>query len=52
MSSRFQPPAGSVVAVRAAAMRVRTAREGGRERLRCPSRELMLPEIGYVPGTG
>jgi ATP-dependent DNA helicase RecQ len=49
MSSKFRPPKGEVVAVRVAAMLVRHAREDERERVRCSSWELVLPEIEYVP---
>jgi ATP-dependent DNA helicase RecQ len=52
MSSSFQPPPGSLVAVRVAAMLARHAREGERERLRCSSWELVIPEIEYVIAAG
>ncbi|HRP96570.1 MAG TPA: RecQ family ATP-dependent DNA helicase [Rhodocyclaceae bacterium] len=48
MSSKFQPPPGELVAVRVAAMLVRTAR-AGEEGLRSTRWELVLPEIEYRP---
>lgn len=49
MSSKFEPPEGTIVAVRVAAVLVRHAPEGEQEGLRCASWELVLPEIEYVP---
>ena len=49
MSSKFQPPAGVIVAVRVAAMLVRQARESEQGVVKCASWELVLPEIEYVP---
>lgn len=49
MSSKFQPPAGTIVAVRVAAMLVRQARESEQGVVKCASWELVLPEIEYVP---
>ena len=49
MSSKFQPPAGTIVAVRVAAMLVRHARDSELAVVKCPSWELVLPEFEYVP---
>ena len=49
MSSKFQPPAGRIVAVRVAIVLVRHARESAQDGLRNVSWELVLPEIEYVP---
>lgn len=49
MSSKFQPPVGEAVAVRVAAMLVRYRRADEQD-LKCPSWELVLPGIEYVPG--
>ena len=48
MAAKFQPPAGEIVAVRVAAVLVRTAK--GDEGLRCERWELVLAEVEYVPG--
>ncbi|WP_230411857.1 RecQ family ATP-dependent DNA helicase [Denitromonas iodatirespirans] len=47
MSSKFNPPAGAIVAVRVAAVLVRQAREREQGRVKCSSWELVLPEIEY-----
>ncbi len=49
MSSKFQPPAGKIVAVRVASIMVRHARDNTQEGLKCASWELVLPEIDYAP---
>ena len=49
MSSKFQPPAGRIVAVRVAAILVRQARESEQGVVKCASWELVLPEFEYVP---
>jgi len=51
MSSKFQPPAGTIVAVRVAAMLVRQARESEQGVVKCASWELVLPEFEYVPAS-
>ncbi|MGD9871831.1 MAG: RecQ family ATP-dependent DNA helicase, partial [Thauera sp.] len=51
MSSKFQPPAGTIVAVRVAAILVRQARESEQGVVKCASWELVLPEIEYVPAS-
>lgn len=48
MSSKFQPPNGEIVAVRVAAVLVRSAREG-EQGLRSARWEPVLPEIEYLP---
>jgi ATP-dependent DNA helicase RecQ len=52
MSSKFQPPDGEIITVRAAAVLVRQAKGNGQEGLKCESWELVLPEIEYVPRVG
>ncbi len=49
MSSKFQPPEGEIVGVRAALILVRCARANEHQGLRSTSWELVLPEIEYVP---
>lgn len=49
MSSKFQPPAARIVAVRVSAILVRHA-QGNEEELKCACWELVLPEIEYAPG--
>ncbi len=50
MAAKFQPPAGEIVAVRVAAVLVRTAK--GDEGLRCERWELVLAEVEYRPSSG
>lgn len=47
MAEKFQPPTGEIVAVRVAAVLVRTAK--GDEGLRCERWELVLAEVEYKP---
>ena len=49
MSSKFRPPAGRIVGARVALILVRHAGQDERRGLRCPSWELVLPEIEYIP---
>jgi ATP-dependent DNA helicase RecQ len=49
MASKFQPPAGRIVAVRVAAILARHLRESEQGRVKCEMWELVLPEIEYVP---
>lgn len=49
MASKFQPPAGRIVAVRVAAILARHSRESEQGRVKCEMWELVLPEIEYVP---
>ncbi|NMG72615.1 RecQ family ATP-dependent DNA helicase [Parazoarcus communis] len=48
MSSKFQPPAGAIIAVRVAAILVRHAKDH-EQALSCQTWELVLPEIEYRP---
>ena len=49
MSSKFKAPRGEIVAVRAAAILVRHARDSEQGSVRCQSWELVLPEMEYLP---
>ena len=49
LSSRFQPPAGDIVAVRVAAILVRHDSPRENPPARCPQWEVVLPEIEYRP---
>lgn len=49
MAAVFQPPAGTILAVRVRAILVRKAKEDASENLRCQTWELVLPEIEYLP---
>jgi ATP-dependent DNA helicase RecQ len=50
MAGRFEPPPGEILAVRVAAVLVRTPKN--EEGLRCDRWELVLPEIEFAPGAG
>ncbi len=47
MSAKFQPPAGEIMAVRVAAVLVRTPKD--EQAVRCERWELVLPEVKYTP---